>query len=159
MSEVENKEGGARVRFPPPFVFIAGVVVGAGLQHLAPLRLGVSRGAGLGLGLVIVAVGLALLAWAGRTMRRTGQDPAPWKPSPSMIAAGPYRRSRNPMYVGMTIMQLGIGVAKNNLWIELFAFVALLGVHYLAVLPEEAYLAARFGDDYARYRASVRRYF
>jgi protein-S-isoprenylcysteine O-methyltransferase Ste14 len=158
MSEVESKEGGARVTFPPPMVFVAAIIIGAALQHLAPLRLGLARGVALGLGLVIVAAGAALIAWAVGFFRRTGQNPAPWKPSPSMIAEGPYKRSRNPMYVGMTLIQLGIGVAKNNLWIELLAFVALLGVHYLAVLPEEAYLTARFGEDYKRYRASVRRY-
>jgi protein-S-isoprenylcysteine O-methyltransferase Ste14 len=149
MTETRSKSGGARVRFPPPFVFLAATGVGVALQHLvAPLALGLA-------GAVRVTAGVA---WAAVLFRRTGQDPAPWKPSPTMIAQGPYKLTRNPMYVGMTLIELGVGVAVNDPWIALLAPVALLGVHVIAVLPEEAYLLERFGEDYAKYRARVRRY-
>jgi protein-S-isoprenylcysteine O-methyltransferase Ste14 len=159
MKETQSRESGARVRFPPPFVFLAASGVGVGLQRfVAPLRLGLETSLRGALGGVIVCAGVALIAWAVGLFRRTGQDPAPWKPSPSMIANGPYRFTRNPMYVGMTLVQLGVGVAVNDLWIALLAPVALLGVHFIAVLPEEAYLSERFGGDYETYRAAVRRY-
>jgi protein-S-isoprenylcysteine O-methyltransferase Ste14 len=90
--------------------------------------------------------------------RRTGQDPAPWKPSPSLILDGPYRFSRNPIYTGMTLVQLGVGISAGNGWIVLLAPLALLIVHVTAVLPEEAYLGERFGESYLRYKESVRRY-
>ena len=158
MNGTQSKQGGARVRFPPPLVFVAWTVVGVVLQRLVPLRAGGVRALGIVAGAVVIAAGAALIAWAMGLFRRTGQDPRPWMPSPSMIVEGPYRRTRNPMYVGMTLMQLGTGFAANDLWISLLAGVSLYGVHHLAVLPEEAYLTERFGDAYRAYRASVRRY-
>jgi protein-S-isoprenylcysteine O-methyltransferase Ste14 len=90
--------------------------------------------------------------------RRTGQDPKPWKPSPELVLQGPYLLTRNPMYVGFTIVQFGLGVALGNLWISLLAPVALLVVHFIAVLPEERYLDEKFEDAYREYRRRVRRY-
>jgi protein-S-isoprenylcysteine O-methyltransferase Ste14 len=137
---------------------VAWTGVGVVLHRLIPLRAGGSRALGVVVGAGIIAAGLALIAWAVGLFRRTGQDPRPWTPSPSMIVEGPYKRTRNPMYVGMTVIQLGIGFAANDLWISVLAGVSLYGVHHLAVLPEEAYLTERFGDAYRAYRASVRRY-
>ena len=159
MKETQGRERGARVRFPPPFVFLAASGVGVGFQHvITPLGLGIEAWIRVALTAAILSAGVALIAWAIGLFRRTGQDPAPWKPSPSMIANGPYRFTRNPMYLGMTLVQLGVGVAVNDLWIAILAPAALLGVHFIAVLPEEAYLVERFGGDYERYRAAVRRY-
>ena len=62
------------------------------------------------------------------------------------------------MYVGMTVLTIGLGVALNNLWISLFALPALLFVHVIAVLPEEKYLSEKFGDSYRTYLTQVRRY-
>jgi protein-S-isoprenylcysteine O-methyltransferase Ste14 len=155
----QNEQGGARVSFPPPLVFLGGIVVGIALQRLAvPLRAGGERVLGVLVGVTVGAAGAALLAWAAGLFRRTGQAPEPWKPTPSMILEGPYKRTRNPMYVGMTLIQVGVGFAANNLWISLLAGLSLYVVHRIAVLPEEAYLTERFGDAYKTYRASVRRY-
>ena len=89
---------------------------------------------------------------------RTGQNPIPWKPTPELIFKGPYRYTRNPMYVGMTLIELGLGVALNNLWIPVFAAPALVTVHFIAVLPEERYLSDRFGQSYTTFLTQVRRY-
>jgi protein-S-isoprenylcysteine O-methyltransferase Ste14 len=62
------------------------------------------------------------------------------------------------MYVGMTVVAVGIGIAADALWVVLLAPVALLVVHFIAVRPEEAYLAERFGEDYLRFKRAVRRY-
>lgn len=105
-----------------------------------------------------MGLGLALILWAVRWHRRTGQDPAPWKPSPSLLFVGPYRFTRNPMYVGMMALQIGVGMALVNAWVCFLAPASLWIVHWIAVLPEEAYLAQKFGEPYLRYKASVRRY-
>jgi protein-S-isoprenylcysteine O-methyltransferase Ste14 len=109
-------------------------------------------------GVFILGIGVALIVSARTLHVRTGQNPAPWKPSPELILTGPYRLTRNPMYVGLTIVQIGLGVALNNLWVALFALPALLTVHVIAVLPEEKYLAEKFGETYTAYRGRVRRY-
>jgi protein-S-isoprenylcysteine O-methyltransferase Ste14 len=159
MSEAQSKQGGAKVRLPPPLVFVVLIAVGVGLQHLV-WRLGVPLArvprftVGGALGLAGFFIGLFALGW----FKRTGQDPAPWKPAPELIVQGIYRYTRNPMYVGMTLMTLGIGAALGNVWILGGALVGLIVVHYTAVLPEERYLGEKFGDSYAQYKKSVRRY-
>jgi protein-S-isoprenylcysteine O-methyltransferase Ste14 len=90
--------------------------------------------------------------------RKSGQDPAPWQPTPELVFAGPYRFTRNPMYVGMTLLTVGLGAAFATLWALPLALVALGAVHVSAVLPEERYLAAKFGAPYLDYQARVRRY-
>lgn len=95
---------------------------------------------------------------AHKLFKRTGQNPVPWTPSPELILEGPYRFTRNPMYLGLTLFQVGIGFAINNLWISLFAAPALLVVHFIAVLPEERYLTEKFGESYKAYLVKVRRY-
>jgi protein-S-isoprenylcysteine O-methyltransferase Ste14 len=87
-----------------------------------------------------------------------GPGSQPWLPSPELLVEGIYRYTRNPMYLGMTLLQLGLGIALDNGWIALFAPVALLIVPFLAVRPEEAYLAEKFGESYRRYCETVRRY-
>jgi protein-S-isoprenylcysteine O-methyltransferase Ste14 len=159
MQQLEPQEHGASVRFPPPLIYIGFIVLGALLQYaIAPIPF--PGGAWIRIiGVLIVAAGLVLIFSALAPFRRTGQDPKPWTPTPELIVEGPYRWTRNPMYVGLTCILLGLGLALNNLWISLLAAAALLIVHFIAVLPEEKYLNEKFGRSYAEYRAKVRRYF
>ena len=155
---VPNKDG-AKVRFPPPLVFLGAIVLGVTVQYKAmPLSLMFARGLRLAAAVLILACGVSLVASARILFKRTGQNPIPWKPTPELILQGPYRFTRNPMYVGVTLFVIGLGLAVNNLWISLFAAPALLVVHVIAVLPEERYLAAKFGDSYRSFLAQVRRY-
>jgi protein-S-isoprenylcysteine O-methyltransferase Ste14 len=109
-------------------------------------------------GIVLVGGGFVLIVWANLGFRRTGRSPKPWIPSSSLILQGPYRLSRNPMYVGMTAAQIGIGAALDNGWVVLFAIPALVVVHFIAVRPEERYLDETFGEGYAALKKRVRRY-
>lgn len=153
-----NRERGARVRFPPPLVFL-GCTLLALLAHLVmPLRVPAHGVLAIIAGTALAIAGAATMASAWILFLRTGQNPAPWTPSPELIARGVYRFTRNPMYVGMTILMIGLGIAVNVLWIPLFAFVALALVHFIAVVKEEEYLAGKFGESYAAYKRDVRRY-
>ena len=151
---------GARVRLPPPLVFAAFLVAGLVLQYaVLPLHPPFPSLPRILFGALTALAGSTLLAVCARSFRRTGEDLAPWTPSPSLISRGPYRWSRNPIYVGMTLAATGIGLALDTPWVVLFAGVSLVVVHFTAVLPEERYLAETFGEAYDRYRTSVRRYF
>ena len=159
MAQANSIERGARVRFPPPLVFLSGLLLGVACQYLvAPAPVPVPRAISAGGGLLLLMAGLGLVASARILFMRTGQNPVPWKPSPTLILKGPYRFTRNPMYLGITLFELGLGLAVNNLWISLFAVPALVTVHLIAVLPEERYLAEKFGESYKAYLAQVRRY-
>lgn len=124
----------------------------------APAHVPVARTIRLLIGGAVQLSAIGLVVAARLLFWRTGQNPVPWKPSPELIVEGPYRFTRNPMYLGVTLFQIGLGVTLDNLWISLFAGVALLTVHYIAVRPEERYLSAKFGDPYDRYLTQVRRY-
>jgi protein-S-isoprenylcysteine O-methyltransferase Ste14 len=152
---VHSKQGGARVRVPPPLVFLAAIVVGA---FLPGLRLSWSLGVRLAVGAILIAGCLAIGLGAIRRFRKTGQDPKPWQPTPELIFDGPYKHTRNPMYVGMVLFTLAAAAISARGWIAVLAPVALAIVHYTAVLREEAYLADKFGPPYLAYKAKVRRY-
>jgi protein-S-isoprenylcysteine O-methyltransferase Ste14 len=152
---VQSKEGGARVRAPPPLVFLAAIVAGA---FLPGLRLWWSLGVRIAVGAILIAAGLAVGLGAIKLFRKTGQDPKPWQPTPELIFDGPYKYTRNPMYVSMVLITLAVAAFSLRGWIAVLAPVALLIVHYTAVLREESYLADKFGEPYLAYKAKVRRY-
>ena len=154
-NDVQSKQGGARVRIPPPLVFLAAIAVG----WLIPgLRLHGFHGVRIAIGAVLVLGGLAIGFAAVKLFRKTGQDPKPWMPTPELLYDGPYQYTRNPMYVGMTLFTLAASVLAGHGWIALLSPMALSVVHFTAVLPEERYLTARFGEPYVAYMARVRRY-
>ncbi len=159
MGTAENKQGGARVRIPPPLVFVALIGAGVGLRYVVvPPPLLFARTVQIAVGALFVVAAVALGGSAFGLFKRSGQDPAPWKPVPSLVLEGVYRFTRNPMYVGMAMLQIGVGCIVGNLWVVVGAALSLLIVHYGAVLPEEAYLDERFGEPYLQYKKSVRRY-
>jgi protein-S-isoprenylcysteine O-methyltransferase Ste14 len=159
MSQSSTAQQGARVSFPPPVVFVSSILVGIACRYLAgPLAVPFERRLGLGAGILVMLAGVALIFSARVLFLRTGQSPIPWKPTPELIFQGPYRVTRNPMYVGATVIVLGLGLALDNLWISALALPALAVVHVIAVLPEERYLSETFGEPYVRYLKQVRRY-
>lgn len=155
----ENERDGAAVRIPPPLVYLGGVIAGI-LLHAFVLPLPVATATAMRIALAVVAgvPAVVLLAGAIGHFRRTGQDPKPWEPTPEIISTGVYRFTRNPMYVGLALVQIAIGVALANGWILILVPVVLAVVYATAVRHEEAYLTRKFGDEYTRYKGSVRRW-
>ena len=156
--ETLPSEDHADVHILPPLLFLGSIALGVLLQLAVGLRFATQSGLRVPLGLALVALGVISGAWAIRWIRRTKQDPDPRKPTPELIAGGPFRFSRNPIYVGMTLIQTGVGVALGNLWILLLLVPTLVILVRGVIEKEEAYLERKFGDSYTRYRASVRRW-
>ena len=109
-------------------------------------------------GTVTALTGVALMAGAIGLFKQSGQDPKPWKETPEIISTGIYKWSRNPMYVGMALLQLGIGLGLANGWMIALVPVVLLLVYRTVIRHEEAYLEGKFGDTYLAYKGSVRRW-
>src|SRR5260370_753983 len=102
MTQSPSSERGAEVRFPPPLVFVICILVGVGFQYaVTPAPVPVDRAISATSGVLILIIGLGFIASARMLFMRTGQHPAPWKPSPELILKGPYRFTRNPMYLGI----------------------------------------------------------
>jgi protein-S-isoprenylcysteine O-methyltransferase Ste14 len=159
MAQSRAGERGAQVRFPPPLVFLAGILLGVACKYVvAPAPVPLERATRIFVGVLVLIAGMGFIGSARSLFVRTGQSPIPWKPSPELILRGPYRFTRNPMYLGLTLVEAGLGIAVNNLWISFFALPALMTVHVIAVLPEERYLSEKFGDSYRGYLSRVRRY-
>ncbi len=154
-----NDNDGAAVRIPPPMIYLAGVIVG-GLLHayVMPVPLTLEFGPRLGVSLTFVLLAISLMAGAFGLFKRTGQDPKPWLPTPEIISTGVYRFTRNPMYLGLAMMQVGIGVGLENGWIVALLLPVLLLIYRTAIRHEEAYLEDKFGDTYRQYKRSVRRW-
>jgi protein-S-isoprenylcysteine O-methyltransferase Ste14 len=153
----EPKDG-ADVRVLPPVLFLASIGLGVALGWLAPLRLAAGGRLRVLLGVALIALGVAAGAWTIAWMRRTRQDPDPRKPTPELILAGPFRFSRNPIYLGMGLVQTGAALALGNLWVLLLLPPTLWILTRHVIEREEAYLERKFGEAYERYRQAVRRW-
>ena len=109
-------------------------------------------------GLALGAAGIALIAWAAWTLRRHGTTVLPDKAADVLVTDGPFRFRRNPIYIGYVLVLLGIAEMTHNIWFAILAIAYILLVTWLAILPEERHLEARFGDAYREYKARTRRW-
>ena len=156
MSDVPANAG---VRFPPPFIFAGGFLAGWLLHRWWPLALcptGSAIRPPLGWGLL--ATGLALSFSGVATFLRARTAVIPHHPASRLVTSGPYRFTRNPMYLGLTLAYLGGTVLVNSVWPLLLLPLVLLVLTVAVIRREERYLAAAFADEYAAYRRRVRRW-
>jgi protein-S-isoprenylcysteine O-methyltransferase Ste14 len=154
-----GERDGAAVRIPPPLIYLGAVVAGVLLHGLSlPARLALPLGARVAVTAVASLLGLFLIGGAIRLFTRTGQDPKPWEPTPEIVSTGVYRFTRNPMYLGMALLQIAIGVGLANAWILALVPLVLVLVYGTAIRHEETYLERKFGETYLGYKRSVRRW-
>jgi protein-S-isoprenylcysteine O-methyltransferase Ste14 len=158
MTEARRSNPG--VHFPPPLLFVAGFLVALALERWAlSLRFGAgSRPATLVIGWLLVAVSSSLVLWAARTFTLAQTAIMPFKPASRLVTDGPFRFSRNPMYVGLTLMYVGVSLLTRMMWPLLVLPLVLLALFALVISREERYLGDAFGPEYAEYRRRVRRW-
>lgn len=153
----ETQQDNAGVLMRPPFLYLGVLVLAFVLDTLWSLAVLPAPGQYV-LGAVLAAAGVALLAWCMRCFRRAGTNVPTPLPTTALVTEGPYARSRNPIYIALTLLYLGIASAVDLPWAALLLPVLLVVLHYGVVRREERYLAAKFGEAYAQYRARVRRW-
>lgn len=147
------------VAVPPPLIFLGFLFAGYGLGKLIGdpgfgLGLELRRGAAL----TLIVGGLLLDGLAAGLFRRFDTAVEPWKPSTALVTSGPYRFSRNPIYVGFAITFVGLALAMDS-WSALAALIpCLIVVEAFVIRPEERYLEGKFGREYLDYKARVRRW-
>ena len=147
----------AGVPFPPPLAYLLGLLVGIGLEIAFPtddLSTAVRiAGAVLGIGAFVYFDFAAFQRFA-----RAGTPAIPFKPTEALVTTGPYRITRNPMYVGMACIFIGLTFAFGTLWpLAVLPFV-LLAIDRLIIAREEPYLERLFGAEYLEYKQRVRRW-
>ncbi len=146
----------AGVIAPPPLLYAVPLAVGLLLQHWHPIRLPSPDIARL-IGIASVLLGLvgfpAIVAF-----RRANTSPKPWEPTTALVTSGPYRISRNPMYLGFTLLYVGVSLWANAAWPLFFLPVVLAVMLFGVIRREETYLVRVFGPDYVAYCRRVRRW-
>lgn len=155
MSDTADTAG---VIIRPPIAWVLAVIAGLGLNWLVPAPfLPAATPAGWVGGAVFV-LAVMLLVWAASTITRAGSNVPTNRPVTTIVESGPYRYTRNPIYLAMMLGLVGLAIAFDTIWLLAtlvpFALVIRLGV----VAREEAYLERKFGDVYRRYRSRVRRW-
>jgi protein-S-isoprenylcysteine O-methyltransferase Ste14 len=109
-------------------------------------------------GVLLVGAGLGLIGLAGHQFHRLGTNAFPWQPTLVLATHELYGHLRNPMYVGMIVIAVGLAIALASDWTLVLLAPAAYVLHRGVVLREERYLTAKFGEDYRQYLAKVPRY-
>jgi len=147
----------ANVRIPPPLIYVAGFVIGLLIEIEFPISL-LPLTARRVAAILCIAVSAILIVWSIRLFRRAGTTFIPIKPTTALVWSGPYQFTRNPMYLAMACLYLGLALWFDLFWPLILLPGVLAGVQYGVIAREEQYLERKFGDDYRRYKARVRRW-
>ncbi len=144
---------------PVPWVFVLTYLVGVGLESAFPL--GVPKGRLLGItvaGAVVFAAGAVLAGWSLLLFKKARTTTVPGKLSSKLVTYGPYRISRNPMYVALVVAYLGEAGILNQVWPVILLPLTVAYINFIVIPIEEARLKEVFQEDYERYRKTVRRW-
>jgi protein-S-isoprenylcysteine O-methyltransferase Ste14 len=143
----------------PPLIVLGFLAAAAVLEVLVPLPVAVTHSLARYVpGAMLAAGGFFIIALGTRRFAAAGTNVPPTLPTTALVVDGIYRRTRNPLYLGMTLVYLGLGVAAGSLWTIGLVVPLLWVIHVGVVKREERYLERKFGDAYRAYKARVRRW-
>ena len=145
------------IRVPPPLIYLLALLLGLLLNR----RLNVpflSRGGSRVLGWPLVGGAITLAAWFARTLNAADTTLRTDKPVSNLVQDGPFRYSRNPGYLSLTMLYAGIAILRNALWAILLLPLVLYVIQREVIEREERYLERTFGEEYLAYKRRVRRW-
>lgn len=141
----------------PPLIYAAFLLPGIYWRRALPVSLG-HEWIRDTVGWLLIAGGLLLAGWAVVTMVRSRTTFNPYRSSTAVVSSGPFRLSRNPIYLGDVLIYAGVALLFDALLAVLLLPLVLLSVHYGVIRREEAYLERKFGEGYVSYKSRVRRW-
>jgi protein-S-isoprenylcysteine O-methyltransferase Ste14 len=153
----DDKRDRVGIVAPPPLIYMGTLVLGLVLSRRFPMPF-LPRTMTRALGWPLVIGGVLLLSWFERAMHRAGTPANPYKPVSGIVTEGPFRYTRNPAYLSMTLIYAGVAFLARALWAVLLLPVALHVIRRGVIEREERYLERKFGEEYLHYKASVRRW-
>ena len=142
---------------PAPIIYGTAFLVGLAAEFTLPIA-HLPRTVSLWVGVAMIAVSIAIVVSAVRALARGRTAFDVRQPTSSIVIKGAFRHSRNPTYLSLTLLHVGIALLLGSSWVLLMVVPAVLLTHWGVVLREERYLDAKFGEEYSRYKASVRRW-
>jgi len=142
---------------PPPLIYAGALALGLVANKVYPMAF-LPRAVSRVLGLPLIVGGLAIGLLSFREMRRAETNVDPYKPASAIVTEEPYRFTRNPLYVGMTLVYSGITALFNAFPAAILFPLALAVMRGGVIEREERYLERKFGDEYLAYKARVRRW-
>ncbi len=140
----------------PPLIYLAFASFGALLQTLIPIVLEISLHRIVGIAAIVF--GFSLSAWSVVHFFANRVNPDPFKATTAIVSTGPYRFSRNPIYIAFALMQIGAGIWSGFTWIVIATAPALATIFFGVIKKEERYLLSKFGAEYRSYCERVRRW-
>jgi protein-S-isoprenylcysteine O-methyltransferase Ste14 len=154
-----ERHGTAR-HVPPPLLFFLSYIAGEGLHYIVPLPLTpfVDIHTGQVIGVLLLAVGIVVVLTCVAMFFAAKTTVVPYRRAAMLVTRGPYRLSRNPMYVSVTLVYLGVAGLRAVLWPVILLPIPLMILNYLVIPQEENLLRATFGAAYEQYCARVRRW-
>ena len=141
----------------PPLIYLGFLVLGVVLEWLWPSSF-LPRTLQYVIGLALISVSAAIAALAVAQFRKANTNLDVRKPATALVVSGPFRYSRNPMYLALTLMYLGVGIVADSAWILGLIVPTLCLMHFGVIRREERYMERKFGGKYRRYKSSVRRW-
>jgi protein-S-isoprenylcysteine O-methyltransferase Ste14 len=151
---IARTEETAGVIAPPPLIVLGAMLVAELAARIAEWRLGVLHW----LGYAVAMAGMGLVWWAHEHFVKARTPAAPWNESLALVLGGPFRFTRNPMYIGLLLTQAGVGVMRSNAWYLAMVVPSWAILHWGVVLREERYLLKKFGTSYQQLLDTSRRW-
>ena len=142
---------------PPPLIYAVPLAAGWYINRTNPFPMMPAEYAKW-IGLAVIGVGVVLMVLAGVQFWRKHTSVIPYSPTTAIVQSGPFRISRNPIYLADTLCYVGGAILLNTAWPLIFLPLVLLVMHRGVILREERYLEQKFGDEYIDYKTSVRRW-
>jgi len=148
------------LRVPVPWLFVLTYLLGVGLESVRPLGIGPAGGSRTvgTVGAVVFTLGAAIAGWGLVIFRRARTTTVPGRTSAELVTSGPYRMTRNPMYVGLALAYLGEAGILKQVWPVILLPLMLAYLNWIVIPLEEARLTEAFQGDYEGYRTRVRRW-
>ena len=141
----------------PPILYLGSLIAAIALDWVFPAPLP-GHALRLPLAVLLGLVGLALLVACFLRFKAAGTNVPTWMPTTALVISGPYRFSRNPIYLALTLVYLGLGIGYGSVWPLVLLAPLLIVMRYGVIGREERYLEGKFGDAYRAYLSSVRRW-
>ena len=155
MSEEDKKP---EIRIIPPIVYLIGLVIGFGFERLWPI-IEMRSVLTIIIGIILILLSVLLIVPSILKFRIAATPFDIRKPATVLVTDGPYRYSRNPGYLALTLLYIGLALIIGSIWVVIMLAPVLVVIHYGVIKKEERHLLDQFGEEYIHYKKNVRRWF